>query len=356
MLSFCVLWVFGDCISNDSRWHLLSLFPKCWAGPADAAAAQPGVNWWLMEWGYLIRLPKNTYKYILLYPAHMFLTVGMTLGIRVPVVGPLKDINFQKHSGAPLAVLVYIYISWFLGSVWYQGGRITGERWRRALERQGTESFRLGSRSKPLLCGDYQSQSLFLETIPVWHTLWPKNDRTLLVPRVASVGYGPFQAPLARRRDGSGAFCLDHRQVERRESIWSPGTILIWGVPISIILYIYISDIDRYCKCEFFFPPRFIEDGGPKTHRFRTAILTHPMWEPRRTSTRTMGLTQGAVEYRDHPMGLSGVDHPIDPRHVDLFAKNQWHQWPPAPYLQSRWGCVKSLGPRFSPSIYSENQ
>ena len=31
-----------------------------------------------MEWGYLIRLPKNTYKYILLYPAHMFLTVGMT--------------------------------------------------------------------------------------------------------------------------------------------------------------------------------------------------------------------------------------------------------------------------------------
>ena len=34
----------------------------------------------------------------------------MTLGIRVPVVGPLKDINFQKHSGAPLAVLVYIYI------------------------------------------------------------------------------------------------------------------------------------------------------------------------------------------------------------------------------------------------------
>ena len=40
----------------------------------------------------------------------MFLTVGMTLGIRVPVVGPLKDINFQKHSGAPLAVLVYIYI------------------------------------------------------------------------------------------------------------------------------------------------------------------------------------------------------------------------------------------------------
>ena len=110
MLSFCVLWVFGDCISNDSRWHLLSLFPKCWAGPADAAAAQPGVNWWLMEWGYLIRLPKNTYKYILLYPAHMFLTVGMTLGIRVPVVGPLKDINFQKHSGAPLAVLVYIYI------------------------------------------------------------------------------------------------------------------------------------------------------------------------------------------------------------------------------------------------------
>jgi uncharacterized membrane protein YoaT (DUF817 family) len=61
-----------------------------------------------MEWGYLIRLPKNTYKYILLYPAHMFLTVGMTLGIRVPVVGPLKDINFQKHSGAPLAVLVYL--------------------------------------------------------------------------------------------------------------------------------------------------------------------------------------------------------------------------------------------------------
>ena len=112
MLSFCVLWVFGDCISNDSRWHLLSLFPKCWAGTADAAAAQPGVNWWLMEWGYLIRLPKNTYKYILLYPAHMFLTVGMTLGIRVPVVGPLKDINFQKHSGAPLAVLVYIYI-WY---------------------------------------------------------------------------------------------------------------------------------------------------------------------------------------------------------------------------------------------------
>ena len=110
MLSFCVLWVFGDCISNDSRWHLLSLFPKCWAGPADAAAAQPGVNWWLMEWGYLIRLPKNTYKYILLYPAHMFLTVGRTLGIRVPVVGPLKDINFQKHSGAPLAVLVYIYV------------------------------------------------------------------------------------------------------------------------------------------------------------------------------------------------------------------------------------------------------
>ena len=108
MLSFCVLWVFGDCISNDSRWHLLSLFPKCWAGPADAAAAQPGVNWWLVEWSYLIRLPKNTYKYILLYPAHMFLTVGMTLGIRVPVVGPLKDINFQKHSGAPLAVLVYI--------------------------------------------------------------------------------------------------------------------------------------------------------------------------------------------------------------------------------------------------------
>ena len=40
----------------------------------------------------------------------MFLTVGRTLGIRVPVVGPLKDINFQKHSGAPLAVLVYIYI------------------------------------------------------------------------------------------------------------------------------------------------------------------------------------------------------------------------------------------------------
>ena len=111
MLSFCVLWVFGDCISNDSRWHLLSLFPKCWAGPADAAAAQPGVNWWLMEWGYLIRLPKNTYKYILLYPAHMFLTVGMTLGIRVPVVGPLKDINFQKHSGAPLAGLVYIYVN-----------------------------------------------------------------------------------------------------------------------------------------------------------------------------------------------------------------------------------------------------
>ena len=29
----------------------------------------------------------------------------MTLGIRVPVVGPLKDINFQKHSGAPLAVI-----------------------------------------------------------------------------------------------------------------------------------------------------------------------------------------------------------------------------------------------------------
>ena len=44
----------------------------------------------------------------------MFLTVGMTLGIRVPVVGPLKDINFQKHSGAPLAVLVYIYIYFFL--------------------------------------------------------------------------------------------------------------------------------------------------------------------------------------------------------------------------------------------------
>ena len=110
MLSFCALWVFGDCISNDSRWHLLSLFPKCWAGPADAAAAQPGVNWWLMEWGYLIRLPKNTYKYILPYPAHMFLTLGMTLGLRVPVVGPLKDINFQKHSGAPWAVLVYIYI------------------------------------------------------------------------------------------------------------------------------------------------------------------------------------------------------------------------------------------------------
>ena len=43
-----------------------------------------------MEWGFLIRLPKNTYKYILLYPAHMFLTVGMTLGIRVPVVGPLR--------------------------------------------------------------------------------------------------------------------------------------------------------------------------------------------------------------------------------------------------------------------------
>ena len=41
----------------------------------------------------------------------MFLTVGMTLGIRVPVVGPLKDINFQKHSGAPLAVLVYIYVN-----------------------------------------------------------------------------------------------------------------------------------------------------------------------------------------------------------------------------------------------------
>ena len=40
----------------------------------------------------------------------MFLTVGMTLGIRVPVVGPLKDINFQKHSGAPLAGLVYNYI------------------------------------------------------------------------------------------------------------------------------------------------------------------------------------------------------------------------------------------------------
>ena len=40
----------------------------------------------------------------------MFLTVGMTLGIRVPVVGPLKDINVQKHSGAPLAVLVYIII------------------------------------------------------------------------------------------------------------------------------------------------------------------------------------------------------------------------------------------------------
>lgn len=54
------------------------------------------------------------------------------------------------------------------------------------------------------------------------------------------------------------------------------------------------------------------------------------MWEPRRTSTRTMGLTQGAVEYRDHPMGLSGVDHPIDPRNVDLFAKNQW-QAPMAP-------------------------
>ena len=43
----------------------------------------------------------------------MFLTVGMTLGIRVPVVGPLKDINFQKHSGAPLAVLVYIYIYYY---------------------------------------------------------------------------------------------------------------------------------------------------------------------------------------------------------------------------------------------------
>ena len=72
-----------------------------------------------MEWGYLIRLPKNTYKYILLYPAHMFLTVGMTLGIRVPVVGPLKDINFQKHSGAPLAVLVYIYIyiHWLVVSI-----------------------------------------------------------------------------------------------------------------------------------------------------------------------------------------------------------------------------------------------
>ena len=39
----------------------------------------------------------------------MFLTVGMTLGIRGPAVGPLKDVNFRKHSGTPLAVLVYVY-------------------------------------------------------------------------------------------------------------------------------------------------------------------------------------------------------------------------------------------------------
>ena len=49
----------------------------------------------------------------------MFLTVGMTLGIRVPVVGPLKDINFQKHSGAPLAVLVYIYIYIYIDLILY---------------------------------------------------------------------------------------------------------------------------------------------------------------------------------------------------------------------------------------------
>jgi len=59
-----------------------------------------------MEWGYLIRLPKNTYKYILLYPAHVFLTVGMTLGIRVPVVGPLTQ--WGPFGGA--GIYIYIYI------------------------------------------------------------------------------------------------------------------------------------------------------------------------------------------------------------------------------------------------------
>ena len=59
----------------------------------------------------------------------MFLTVGMTLGIRVPVVGPLKDINFQKHSGAPLAVLVYIYNTSF-----WTFGMILGDEAPRRLE------------------------------------------------------------------------------------------------------------------------------------------------------------------------------------------------------------------------------
>ena len=138
-------------------------------------------------------------------------------------------------------ICLYIYISWFLGSVWYQGERITGERWRKALERQGTESFRLGylgSRSKPLLCGDYQS--LFLETIPVWHTLWPfKMIGLCSFQESRQWGINSIPSPPGSRRDGSGAFCLNHRQVERRESIWSPGTdlapILISGVPISII-------------------------------------------------------------------------------------------------------------------------
>ena len=56
---------------------------------------------------------KITKEYLQIYltiSSTYVLTVGMTLGIRVPVVGPLKDINFQKHSGAPLAVLVYIYM------------------------------------------------------------------------------------------------------------------------------------------------------------------------------------------------------------------------------------------------------
>ena len=33
------------------------------------------------------------------------LTVGMTLGIRGPAVGPLKDVNFRNHSGTPWVVL-----------------------------------------------------------------------------------------------------------------------------------------------------------------------------------------------------------------------------------------------------------
>ena len=66
----------------------------------------------------------------------MLFTVGMTLGIRGPVVGPLKDSKFKKHSGTPLVVLVYIYIytctaQWYrkmstfgvFGTLFWQTGR-----------------------------------------------------------------------------------------------------------------------------------------------------------------------------------------------------------------------------------------